>query len=386
LSIFDSLFGSGNTTTTSQQQSLSGPAAGVATDLFSRAQQYANQPYSQYWGPRTAEFTPDQIQAFDNTRNISGTGAGLFNTLSGRVTGDMAGREDALMRTLGGNVAGAAGASTDLLSSPVAQTFNNVDLSGYMNPYVDAVLNPAIDDLVKQADLRRNQLQANSVRTGSFGGSRNALALAENSRNTEQEVGRLSANERARAFNEAAQQFRNDQTALPGLFNAIAQTNLAGQQAATNTGAYQQQGYQNLTNLLGANQGRFGTEVNPLLATGGLQQAQQQGIYDLAAQDFNNQRDWGARGIQALQGALGVGGGATGASSTTTQTQPEPNRIGQVLGAGTGLIGALGGLGGVAGGLGSLWNTASDWFSGPSSSAAGLFSGSGGIDSLLGWA
>lgn len=363
MSIFNSLFGN-NATTTTQQQSLVGPAADVATDLFARARAYANQPYTPFQGGRVAGFTPDQTAAFAGTRNIAGQGRGFFDALSGRVLSDMSNREDDLVRQLGGNVAAAGEAGADLLDTPLAATFNRANISDYMNPYVDAVLNPAIDDLARQNELRRNQLAAQSVRTGSFGGSRNALAQAESDRNFEQEVGRLSANERARAFNEAAQQFRNDQTALPGLFNAIAQGNLAGQQAAANTGGYQQQGYQNLTNLLGANQGRFGTEVNPLLATGGLQQALEQSGLDVNYQNFLEGRDWGARGLQALQGALGVGGGATGAASSQTVQGPNPNPIGQVIGAGTGLIGALGGLSSIGSGLSGLWNTASNWFGG----------------------
>jgi hypothetical protein len=365
LSIFDSLFGS-NATTTTQQQQLSGPAANVATSLFDRAQTFANQPYSQYEGPRTAWFNEDQYDAFGRTRNIANNSQGLMGTLQNRVTGDMAGRQDGTMRALAGNATGAANASADLMSGPLAQTFNNVDLSGYMNPYVQAVLDPAIADLTKQADLRRNQLSANAVRTGSFGGSRNALAAAENDRNTSQEIGRLSANERARAFNEGADQFRKDQTALPGLFNAIAQTNLTGQQGITNEGAYQQQGYQNLNNLLSANQQQYASQVNPLLATGGLQQALMQGHYDTYAQDFRDRRDWDARGLSALQSALGVGSGATGMTTTGSTEAPRPNAIGQVLGAGTGLLGSLGGLTSAANNVSNLWNTASGWFGGGS--------------------
>jgi hypothetical protein len=385
LSIFDSLFGN-NATTTTQQSQLSGPAANLATNLFSRAENYANTPYSQYEGPRTAWFNEDQYNAFDRTRNLANNSQNLMGSLQGQVMGDMGQRQDGLMRTLSGNAAGAAGASAGLMGTPLAQTFNNVDLSGYMNPYVEAVLDPALADLTKQGDLRRNQISANAVRTGSFGGSRNALAAAENDRNTMQEVGRLSANERARAFTEGTEQFRKDQTALPGLFNAIAQTNLGGQQAITNDGAYQQQGYQNLNNLLSANQQQYASQVNPLLATGGLQQALLQGHYDTYAQDFRDRRDWDARGLSALQSALGVGAGATGMTTTGSTEAPRPNAIGQVLGASTGLIGSLGGLAGAANTVGNLWNTASGWFSGPSVQSSSLFSGANGIDAALGWA
>jgi hypothetical protein len=375
MGVFDSLFGS-NTTNTTQTQTLAGPAAGLATDLFNRVQAYANQPYD-YLGtqPRDAGFVADQNLAFGNTRNIASQSGNLYNMLSSNVLGDMAGRPTAAVADLASRIAGYS--SPDSLGT----TFDRANIAGYMNPYTDAVLKPAIEDIQRRSDQERNRLQGVAARTGSFGGSRNALAAAELERNTENEIGRLSANERARAYNEGANQFRLDQQRLPEL----AAQGIQGYNALA---GYQNQGYNLLNNLLSSNAARLGTEVNAPLATGGLQQAFDQQVYDRMLQDRIEQRDWAARGINALQSALGLGGAVTGARTESAATGPEANRFGQVLGATSGIVGSLGGLSGIANLAGSAWNGLSSLFGGGGSGLSGFSSSdpgiSGGLASITG--
>lgn len=329
MSIFSSLFGD-NSTTTSQQTQLAPVAAGAATDLFNKATAYANQPWSALPdADRIAQFNADQQSAFNSTRNIGENSGNLFSLLQNRVLGDQ------------------NSGSLDSLKT----TFDQANLSGYMNPYTQAVLDPALEDIARRSAITQNNLNATSARTGSFGGSRNALANMELERNTMGEMGRLSANERARAFNEAANQFRTDQQVLPAL---------------------QQRDYQNLSMLGTQNAARLGTEVNPLLATGGLQQGLEQAQRDVINANYLEARDWGSRGINALMQALGTGG-SLGSTSRSTTEGPRPNAIGQVIGAGTGLLGSLGGLSGIGGAISSGW----DWLTG-SGGGGGDLSGAGG--------
>lgn len=323
MSIFNTLFGN-NTTTSSQATQLTGPAINATNNLFNRADAYANQPWTGLTPEqRVAGFTPDQQAAFESSRDIRGDSASLYDMLRNRITGDM----------------GPNGALAGLMTP-----FNKADIASYMNPYTEAVLDPAIADIERRSATSRNALIANSAKTGSFGGSRNAIAQQELERNTLGEIGRTSANERARAFNEAAQQYRNDQQILPGL---------------------QQRDYANLGMLFSQNAARLPTEVNSLLATGGLQQGLNQANLDVNASNFLESRDWGQRGINALLSALGTGG-TLGASTTRTEQGPEANRLGQIVGATTGLLGSLGSAGASAlSGLGSgAWNAVSDWFGG----------------------
>ncbi len=366
MSIFSSLFGN-NQSTTTQTSQIAQPAANVANQLFSSAYNYANQPYQRYNYPREAEFKGDQYQAFQNTRDIAGAGGNLYTLLSQQVLGDNAARPaDAVQDTA--TRMGAFGQQGATAARDLATRFPDANISEYMNPYVQQVLDPAIGDLTRRAEQNKAALRATSARTGSFGGSRNALALAEADRNTEMEIGRLSANERARAFNEAANQFRLDQERVPGLYGIAQGLERAGIEGQNMAEQFRQAGYQNVGNLMGQNAARLGTQVNPLLATGGLQQANDQQILDRMYGEWVEGRDWGARGLQALMGALGVGAGATGQTTRSVSEAPRPNPIGQVVGAGAGLLGSLGGLSG----LGGLASSAGNWVS-------GLFSSPGNV-------
>ena len=375
MSIFDSLFGN-NATTTESQASLSGPAAGVATNLFNAATNYANQPYSAYGGPRVAGFTPSQDWAVANTKNIATSGGNLFNQLAGATQASIAGRPTDTVRGLAADSAGLATAGNQAISG-LAGLFPDADIARYMNPYTDAVLDPALADIARRSATQATDLRSNAVRTGSFGGSRNALAQQELERNTMGEMGRLSANERAKAFTEAADQYRKDQAAIPALYAAGQALNRGGIEQAGQAAGYEAQGLGLIQSLLGQNAARLSSEVNPLLATGGLEQALNQANIDASYGDFREQRDWGARGIDALRNALGVGGPATGATSSTTQTSPTGNPIGQVIGATTGLLGSLGGVQGVA----NLANTAGNVIS----SGWNWLTGSGGGSGLTGY-
>jgi len=367
MSIFGSLFGN-NASTTTQTQMLAGPAANVATDLFNRTQAYANQPWQPYGGNTVAGLTPDQLRAFNATRDIAGTGGSIFNTLQNNILTDSANRQpwnDAVadLATRSGQAAISLG-----------QQFPDADIGAYMSPYVDAVLQPALRDLTDAAANRRAQVNANSVRTGSFGGSRNALAQNAIDESMLQEAGRLSANERAAAFNNAAQQWRLDQQMLPAMF-----ANAQG--AFKNASDFQAMGYGPLTSLLSANQGRLGAEVNPLLATGAIEQTMNQAFLDRDLQNFLEARDWGGRGINALLASLGAGGGATGATTQSTVQGARPNAVGQVVGATSGILGSLGGISGIGNLASGAWNAISDWFA-PTSWSGVSTDASGGLASL----
>jgi hypothetical protein len=146
-------------------------------------------------------------------------------------------------------------------------------------------------------------------------------------------------------------------------------------QGYANLGNYQLQGQNALQSLLGANASRLGPEVNSLLATGGLQQALDQAGLDVNYQNFVEQRDWPLRGLSALGTSLGTGGPYSSTATRTTEA-PRPNAIGQVIGAGTGLLGSLGGLSGVGNLASKGWDAlTSGWGGGTAGLGLGGLSG-----------
>jgi hypothetical protein len=236
-------------------------------ELIARTSGFAAEPFQPYADasgraiPRVAGFTPDQQRAFEATRGLA-TQAGGLSALTPELTQQGI---DASRR--------------------LATTLPETDLSGYMSPFTQAVLDPAIRDLEERAARERLRLGQQAGMRGSFGGSRQAIAESELERGTQREIGDLSARQRAAAYNQALEQFRTDQQRIPALY--------AGMQSALGTGLTQ-------------TQGALGSMVNPLLATGGLQQARDQAVLDVQREQFEEERDFPLRGINALRQTLGL--------------------------------------------------------------------------------
>ena len=415
------LLGSNDQTVTTGTSNIRPEAEALARNFFARTQAFADQPYQAYSGARDAGFTPDQYAAFAAARGISGQAGDIYNQMragvnasnlpaniatSQNIAGGIAGMVPGSQALLPGQAAAArqsgalAGYAPDIAQQGVgatlglAQTFPGADIQAYMNPYTQAVLDPALEDISRRAAIERNALRSQQARTGAFGGSRGAVAEQEQERNVMGELGRTSATERARAYNEAANQYRLDQQNIPALYtsalsqlsgaqglqrNAIDAANqaLAGRSAVQQQGLTAQQGLSNvaqaeaqrqsmLQGLAAQNQGLLQTQVNPLLATGGLQQALSQAQMDRAYQDFIDQRDWQTRGLAAQQRALGIQAASQPISTTSTVNPPNANPVGQVLGGTLGLLTAAPSLISGAQAIGGL-------FSGSSAGSAGNF-------------
>ena len=94
--------------------------------------------------------------------------------------------------------------------------------SNYMNPYLQNVLTPQLDELRRQYDISGNQLNAKAVSQGAFGGSRNALQSAENDRNMMQEMNKTIGTGYANAYDKAMNQFNTEQGQSKTLADMIA--------------------------------------------------------------------------------------------------------------------------------------------------------------------
>ena len=283
----------------SQSQRITTPTtpASVAEtreELLARTRGFAAEPFQPYVDaqgnpiPRVAEFTPDQQRAFESTRGLA-TQAGGLSALTPELT------QQAIAATRG-----------------VATTLPQTDLSGYMSPYTQAVLDPAIRDIEERAAKERLRLGQQSARTGSFGGSRQAIAESELERGTQRNIADVSAQQRAAAYNQALDQFRKDQALIPALY--------AGMQSQLGTGLQQ-------------TQGALGSMVNPLLATGGLQQAREQANLDVLRQQYEEERDFPLRGISALRSTLGLPTSTLGIGTQATETTPGTDILSALTGA-----------------------------------------------------
>lgn len=331
----------GDTTTTSSTSSLPEEIKPYYEDLLKRAQGVSKQKYTPYGDERLAEFSPDSNNAFDMVRGIAGAGTPGI---------------DAAMGTLGGlsnYQAGAIGAGAPVTTSD----FNfkgtlDADLGAYMNPYTQNVL-----DVQKQRADRTFQEQqagrdASAIAAGAFGGDRRFVADSLAQRDLNQQLQEMDATGLSAAFDRATGLFQTDEqrrlaahegdagrrlqaqtgNADRGLSAAIANEDARlrgsslGLDAALGMGTLEGQ-RRDLD--LGAAEALSGVGAK-------IQQRDQAGL-DMAYQDFINQRDWPSKQLSLYSQLLS--GTPVNPSSTTTTTEPAPDFLSQLIGAGTGAAG-----------------------------------------------
>jgi hypothetical protein len=282
--------------TSTQTTSFNAPSSvqGAREELIARSRGFAAEPFQPYVDaqgraiPRIAQFSPDQQQAFESTRNLA-TQAGGLSALTPGLT------QDAIAATRG-----------------LTTTLPETDIQRYMSPYTQAVLDPAIRDIEERAARERLRLGQQAARTGSFGGSRQAIAESELERGTQRNISEESARQRAAAYNNALTQFRADQERIPALYSTMQGQLGSGMQQTQNA---------------------LGSMVNPLLATGGLQQAREQANLDVLRQQYEEERDFPLRGIATLRETLGLPGSTLGINQQQSTSQPGRDILSALTGA-----------------------------------------------------
>lgn len=155
----------------------------------------------------------------------------------------------------------------------------------YMSPYMQDVVNVQQQEAKRLSDIAGTQLAGQATQAGAFGGSRYGLMEAERQRNLATQLGQIQATGSQAAFQNAQQQFNQEQ-----------QARLAAQQANQQAGL--QVGGQNLAAALGVQQ--LGTQTGLQTALANLSSAQQANVQNQAAQ----LQTQGMNAQQALQAAL----------------------------------------------------------------------------------
>jgi hypothetical protein len=94
--------------------------------------------------------------------------------------------------------------------------------SQYMNPYLQAVLDPQMAELRRQNDITNMNTNAKFTSAGAFGGGRNAIMNAENNRNLMQEMNKTVGQGYASAYDKAMGQYNTEQGQSKDLVNMLA--------------------------------------------------------------------------------------------------------------------------------------------------------------------
>jgi hypothetical protein len=119
------------------------------------------------------------------------------------------------------------------------QQFTAEDASRLMNPYLEASLQPQIDEARRQAQIQNLQNRTALTRAGAFGGGRGALMESEGQRNLATNLANITGQGYKQAYDQAMAQFNREQE--QGLQSTTAAQNygLAALQRQADLGAQQ---------------------------------------------------------------------------------------------------------------------------------------------------
>ena len=183
---------------------LSDWAAPYVTQMLGQTQALAAQPYQVYQGPMTASESGLQSNVFQ------GLGSLNFPSQLGQSFSSTGAYQLPNMNAAPG-------------SAPTAPAGPTGVAANYMNPYLQSVLTPQLDELRRQNDITNMGANAKATQAGAFGGGRQAIMNAENNRNMMQEMNKTVGQGYANAYDKAMGQYNTEQGQAKGLAELMAQ-------------------------------------------------------------------------------------------------------------------------------------------------------------------
>ena len=183
------------------QQGLAQFAGPYVTEMLGKGMALADKPFEAYTGPLTAGASGLQEQAFAGYAGLDPnqqTGIGSFG-------GNM---------TAGGTFGFGDAAGQGFQAGFTPASFTAASAQQFMNPYLQAALEPQLREARRQADISRVADATRLTRAGAFGGSRQAILEAEGARNLGQQLADITGRGYSDAFTQAQRQFNVEQEAL----------------------------------------------------------------------------------------------------------------------------------------------------------------------------
>ena len=200
----------------SAQQTLSEYAGPYVTEMLGKTQAVANQPYSVYQGPMTAGESALQSNVFKGLGNLtfpsqlgqtfSSSGAYQPPAMNqgayapGAIGTGAGAPMDGGLGSLGGMAGGTTGTTAPLGTA-----------SQYMNPYLQSVLQPQLEELRRQSQINMQPSMAKMTQAGGYGGGRQAIMESEANRNLLQAQNQAIGQGYASAYDKGMQQFNTEQ-------------------------------------------------------------------------------------------------------------------------------------------------------------------------------
>lgn len=191
--------------------------------------------------------------------------------------------------------------------------FTDADIQSYMNPYIKGALDPVAREARLEGARRRNEIAGQASSMDAWSGSRSALMLAEQDRNTQQQVSDIYGKGYASAFESGAQRWADDMNR---------QVQIGGE----------------YMKLAGLGSDLATADFSRLMESGEVQRYVDQLKKDFDYQQFVEKRDWSGKNAAYLTDVLR---GLKGSYSEKTKTSSSGGSpLGQVLGAAATIAGA----------------------------------------------
>ena len=202
LGIYNASKGGGGQKTSTTQ--LDPATAARYEDLYNKGLDVYNTPFTPYTGNRVAGFTPDQLEAQGQYKNMLDQSLRFgprdrLNNLASAPTpqaNPFAGRH-----SLGtANTGTATDINRNMIRDVTPRSLLDVDIGAYQNPFTEQVIDNTLGDLndARQMQIQRDQDAA--IGRGAFGGSRSAILESETNKNFFDKAGDISSQLRTQGF------------------------------------------------------------------------------------------------------------------------------------------------------------------------------------------
>ena len=190
---------------------LSEYAGPYVTDMLGKAQALSNTPYQTYQGPMTAGESGLQNKMFQGLGGLNFPGQlGQSFSSSGAYTPPAMAPNTFANQPIGMG-AGASGTGATGTGGGQSTTAPLGVASQYMNPYLQSVLQPQLEELRRQSQINLQPNLAKMTQAGGYGGGRQAIMESEANRNLLQTQNQAIGTGYSNAYDKAMQQFNTEQ-------------------------------------------------------------------------------------------------------------------------------------------------------------------------------
>jgi hypothetical protein len=292
------------------ESNLSNWAGPYVTNMLGKGEALSELPYMGYSGPLTAGASGLQQQAFQQAGQMQTPSAvGQAASTAGNIAGQMQNLNytptqfqnqfQAPDTFQPGQISNPYTApSTYQTGRFDSGVFDAAQAQQYMNPYLQASLDPQIAEAQRQAEINRVANASRLTKAGAYGGSRQAIMESEGNRNLASNLANITGTGYNNAFQTAMGQFNADQARKQAAQQSLEQSRQFGASQAANAAQLQAQ--------FGLTAQQANEASRQFGASQGLASAQARAQFGSAAQQAAEQsRQFGSQfDLQGLQGAL----------------------------------------------------------------------------------